>query len=141
MNMTINKSQRLYVLKSGNGYSCLGFDVAERRRRAVLAWLGEKPEPMRIGTRKHWKAYTEAMRRGLAHNQTTGARCPADLSPRLKGLEGRRVEVTHDDGEKRRFYVGKSCGWMPVHLEIARRDSIGGGAVYLPDSATVRVLY
>ena len=35
---------------------------------------------------------------------------------------------------------GKSMGWMPIHLEIKRRDSIGGGSAYVPEGATVRVV-
>ena len=34
MTVTINREQRLYVIKIGAGYTCLGFDVAEKRRRA-----------------------------------------------------------------------------------------------------------
>lgn len=56
----------------------------------------------------------------------TGKPCPVDLSPQLIGLEGRRVEVETMDGRKHRFYVGKSTGWIPCHLEIARIDSTGG---------------
>jgi hypothetical protein len=43
----------------------------------------------------------------------------ADLCPQLVGLEGHRVEVM-DMGSlrKRRFTVGMSHGWLPVHMEI-----------------------
>lgn len=67
------------------------------------------------------------------------------LAPQLMGLEGWRVEVgdgVNDDGSPRlrRFYVGRSTGWRPCHLEIARRDSDGG----FPANRTydsVRALY
>lgn len=49
------------------------------------------------------------------------------LQPQLLGLEGWRVEVVTLEGEKRRFYVGKSTGWRPCHLEIHNRRSMGGG--------------
>ncbi len=57
----------------------------------------------------------------------------SDLTPQLVGLEGWRVEVTEgvdDAGEprRRRFYVGRSTGWRPIHLEVARKDSSGGFA-------------
>lgn len=138
--MRINREQRMYVIPCGNGFTCLGFDVAERRRRAVLAWIGETAEPMRVGTKRHYAAYKEAMARGSMHAKETGKKCPAELNPRLVGLEGRRVEIVSPDGEKCRFYVGRSTGWMPCHLEIARRDSIGGPPVYLPDNAEIRVI-
>lgn len=51
----------------------------------------------------------------------------SDLSPQLRGLEGWRVEVVDMFGNKRRFIVGRSTGWCPIHLEIARRNSTGGG--------------
>ena len=62
------------------------------------------------------------------------------LTPQLIGLEGWRVEVTTDYGETRRFIVGRSTGWIPIHIELARRDSSGGiGASR--EYETVRRLY
>ena len=138
---SINTDQRLYVIKAGHGYSCLGFDVADKKTRAVLAWMGwpERPLP-EPGTPDHWRAYWQAMELGAKHAAKTATRCPAELEPALIGLEGKRVEMTAPDGAKERFYVGKSTGWMPCHLAIKRRDSTGGCAVYLPEGATVRVV-
>lgn len=48
------------------------------------------------------------------------------LTPQLLNHEGWRVEVVTTYGETRRFYVGRSTGWKPCHLEIKRRDSDGG---------------
>ena len=48
------------------------------------------------------------------------------LTPQLVGLEGWRVEVVTTYGKTRRFIVGRSTGWTPIHLEIPRRDSSGG---------------
>ncbi len=62
------------------------------------------------------------------------------LSPQLIGLEGWRVEVTTEYGETRRFIVGRSTGWIPIHLEIPRRDSTGGGGASR-NYKTVRKLY
>lgn len=138
---SINSESRLYVLACGAGFTCLGFDVAERWRAAVLEWLGETVEPVDLGTAEHFAAYDDAMTRGAEHNRRTGARCEADLKPQLRGLEGHRVEVVEPNGERRRFIVGKSTGWFPCHLEIARRNSHDGSPAYLPDGATVRPLY
>lgn len=75
--------------------------------------------------------------------------CPvrdeSGLTPQLIGLEGMRVEVVDPpDGEfpglTRRFYVGKSTGWRPCHLEIHNRRSTGGGPA-LKEYASVRTLY
>ncbi len=137
---SINTDQRLYVLPAGKGYSCLGFDFAERRRVAVLEWLGDKPAPMATGSAEHFAAYESAMARGAAHNRATGQRCPAELDKRLAPFEGRRVEVTAPGESRRRFTVGKSGGWLPVYLEIKTRRSMGGCAAYVPESATVRAI-
>lgn len=52
----------------------------------------------------------------------------SELTPQLIGLEGYRVEVITDYDEKRRFIVGRSTGWRPIHLEISRRTALGGPA-------------
>lgn len=143
---SINEEQRLYVLKSGDGYSCLGFDVAERWLQDVLAWLpgtarNALPQATAAkGTREHYEFYRAVMAAGASHAAATKTRCPAQLTPQLIGLEGKRVEVLEADGAKRRFYVGKSTGWLPIHLEIANRNSTGGGSAYIPEGATVRVI-
>ncbi len=80
------------------------------------------------------------MAAGAAHNLATRQRCPVQLSRQLIGLEGKRVEVVTPTGERSRFYVGKSTGWMPIHLEIKTRRSSGGCGVYVPDGSTVRVV-
>jgi hypothetical protein len=64
----------------------------------------------------------------------------SDLTPQLIGLEGWRVEVVTDYGEKRRFIVGKSTGWKPIHLEVYNRRSLGGGGAER-HYASVKKLY
>lgn len=143
MSVTINHEARLYVIPCGRGFTYLGFDVADRRARAVAAWVG-KPGLMGAvepGTPENFVAYQACMDAGRAHHADTGVRCNAELLTVLSGLEGWRVEVMEPDGGRRRFIVGKSTGWMPCHLEIARRDSTGGPAAYVPEGARVRGLY
>jgi hypothetical protein len=53
--------------------------------------------------------------------------CQHGLTTALIGLEGKRVEAVTNDGETRRFWVGRSTGWRPCHLEIKTRRSSGGG--------------
>jgi hypothetical protein len=139
---SINKETRLYVIKSGPGFSCLGFDYAESQTRVVANWLG-RPDllpPARKGTKRAYASYLAAMREGANYSRSTGSRCNADLIPELIPFERKRVEVTLPNGEKSRFIVGKSGGWLPCHLEIKRRDSSGGCAVYFPVGATVRAV-
>jgi hypothetical protein len=135
----INKEQRLYVHEIRNdkgkvtGYTCTGFDVLHNRTTRLIDWLTERgydaPKmPKRKGTKKAYFAYLAALDRARAAtiSSGTGMRCTAELTPQLQGLEGKRVEVETSYGEIRRFYVGRSTGWMPIHLEISRRDSTGG---------------
>lgn len=126
--VTISESQRCYVVPCGrDGYTTLGWDVAERRRVALRAWRGceslSAPEP---GTLAHYHAYRHEMTLASNHADATHSRCEVELSPQLVGFEGRRVEVIDEAGERRRFRVGKSTGWLPIHLELHNSRSRGG---------------
>ena len=60
----INRDMRLYLIPSGPGFTCLGFDVAHRQTAAVSEWLG-RPDlapPSRKGTLRAWRAYRSAGR-------------------------------------------------------------------------------
>lgn len=141
-NVTINQEQGLYVIRTGNGYTCLGFDAAFDKTRAVALWL-RRPDlnpPDERGTVEAWAAYKRAMAEGAAHHKATGQRCGHNLDKRLAGYVGRRVEVIEPCGGKRRFWVGRSAGWMPLYLEIARRDSIDGPAAFVSEGATIRLV-
>lgn len=128
---SINHEQRLYVLHHGTGYTCLGFEYAEKRRRAVLEWLGVEAVPVELGTEAAYIAYKGAMGAGQAHHLFTGKRCSADLIPELDAYVGWRVEVRSTDGTKRRFNVSRSSGWMPCNIELANVRSHDGVAAHL----------
>lgn len=139
---SINANQSLFVLEAGTGFSCIGFHVAHRKTLAIAEWLKRddlKPEAPR-GTMKAWAEYCKAFKAAQDHYGATKERCPVELESRLVGLEGRRVEVRELGERPRRFWVGKSTGWMPCHLEISRKGSSGGCAAYLPESATLTVI-
>lgn len=131
----INLTQRLYVMPEAGGYSCLGFDVLERRMGGYLVHLldnginGRIGPDKDIGTPERFEQYQEALEAVRKLYAATGIRCESELTPELVGLEGRHVEVTDCYGERRRFIVGKSTGFVPIHLEIERRNSSGGGGV------------
>lgn len=86
------------------------------------------------------KCSIRMMYHGAGSDKLGRTNCPfrdeSDLTPDLVGLEGWRVLATRwakdeagdivGEGETVRFYVGKSTGWKLCHLEIARRDSMGG---------------
>lgn len=123
----VNKEARLYVMAEAGGYSCYGFDVLDRKGRALAAELGADWTE-RKGTKKAFKRYDDLLSIARAINAATKRRFACELSPQLVGLEGRRVEVVTTYGETRRFWVGKSTGFIPCHLEIMRVNSTGGGA-------------
>lgn len=135
LNVTLNVEQELFVIPSGSGYSCLGFDVAMQRANMYSAWLRaqglqeDDVPPEARGTIRGYKAYETRLYRVLDYCRRKNMRCPVELTPQLIGLEGKRVEVVDCYGNKRRFQVGKSMGPIPIHLEILRRNSSGGPAV------------
>jgi hypothetical protein len=112
----INSDTRLFVLACGKGYTCLGFDVCERWTHDYAETLA-RPDlaPVEVGTVEAYRAY----QRASDALRLSSKKCLTDLTAQLIGLEGKRVEVVDASGETRRFYVGKSTGWAPVHLEIA----------------------
>lgn len=94
---------------------------------------------------KTWYDTEQPCKRDFGGNKCTGTLRVIDnkdLNPRAKRFyeSGERVEITYKDGEKTRCYIGKSTGWKPVYLEVLRRNSSGGGALYLPDDAQIRGL-
>lgn len=74
----------------------------------------------------HLQGMTQEKWQSMTACEREAARDNSHLTPQLIGLEGYRVQVVTMYGEKRRFIVGKSTGWRPCHLEIARYDSSGG---------------
>lgn len=137
---SINEPARLYVMPCGGGFSCYGFDVLDRKARAVAAWAKVAPPLATIGTRGHFEQCAAILDHGARYAAETGTRCDAELTRELIGLERRRVEVTEPDGTRRRFWIGKSTGWIPCHLEIKTTRSTGGGRVYFPAGSRVRVI-
>lgn len=126
--ITINSDQRLYIIPCGNGCSCLGFDVCRERAERLATWLQVPAPTSEVGSTEYYTAYQSLVDAARFAFDRDRERCPVELSPQLLGLEGRRVEVVDRFGERRRFYVGKSTGWIRIHLEVARRDSSGGFA-------------
>lgn len=127
----INASDRLYVQTCGGGYSCVGFDVAERLTIVIADWLRRpelRPRPEDKGTIAGWQSYEKALEAGRVHNRDSGEKCFAELIPEFTGHEGRVVEVVDCYGNHRMFTIARSTGWMPCHLEVDGRGE-GGPAV------------
>ena len=126
---SINADRRLYIMRAGRGYTCYGFDVLDAKARAVAAWCKAAPPDAPVGTEGHFTQCAGIMAAGEEVARRSGTVCPAELTAELIGLEGRRVEVLDAHGERRRFTVGKSTGWLPVHLELTHDWSAGGAPV------------
>ncbi len=139
--VTVNLEQKLFVIPTGDGYSCLGFDVCAERTAKYAKWLKveipAESEPR--GTLEAYAAMNRLMDQ-IRAKCVNGLRCDAELEPQLVGLEKRRVEVVDCYGTTRRFYVGRSMGWMPIHLEIAKCNSISGGQAWGTPYKSVRVI-
>ena len=137
----LNRKQRLFVLPvHGGGFTCLGFDICQQRMSGLATEMNVQPQPHRKGTLSAYRAYRHLVELASQKNQESGWRSQSELTPELMGLEGKRVEVVDAYGETRRFYVGKSTGFIPCHLEICRRDSSGGPAVMGAPFKSVRTL-
>ena len=141
----INRERRLFIIDCGIGFTCLGFDVCERWTTGIEEFLEQNGQPIpdgkpRKGTQAAYERYRQACDAAGRVCRERNIRCNIELTPELLGLEGRRVEVIDRHGEKRRFIVGKSTGWMPCHLEIKTRRSLGGGAVTGAPFQSVRVV-
>lgn len=81
-------------------------------------------------TKDQWSALTNAERakawESLTPELKAQLRTDGGLTKQLIGLEGWRVEVVTEAGETERFIVGRSSGWQPCHIALARGDSSGG---------------
>jgi hypothetical protein len=120
---------------------CVGIASAERTRRAARKWLdGVDPGPMETGTPEHYEAYVEASDEAWAHHRETLERSEDDLVPALRGKEGKWVIVVDGDtGLSRAVLVGRSSGWLPVHLECGGDGSDGIPIDVRPGSVIVPI--
>lgn len=142
--VTINKDQGIYVVPTNDGYSCLGFDVAIIKINKLAQWLKERgvcaKTHIERGSIETYDCYKALMKKAEEYCAKNKVRCNIDLDPQLIGFEGKKVEVIDKYGEKRRFRVGKSMGWMPIHLEIKPYNDDGGPATFGGPFEYVKVL-
>jgi hypothetical protein len=81
---------------------------------------------------KLWPTYNTEQRKHLADL--------SGLTPQLNGLEHQRVEAVRKTGEVVRFYVGRSAGWRPCHIEIMRMSSTTSDQPADPEYKSIAVL-
>lgn len=123
----------VYVLNHGKFISCLGFDVVLKKAAALASELSSPeyfPVQTERGTMTAYRKYAALVDKARQKNIATGWRSRVELTADLIGLEGKRVEVIDCYGDRRRFIVGRSTGWIPCHLELKTSCSSGGEAVW-----------
>lgn len=126
----INKEEKLYVLSTdGKYFSCLGFELVMKRAKALSEEINEKFKIQRPGTKKAYKELCRLTEIARRKNKATGWRSQSELYKPFINNEGKRVEVEYTWGEKEKFIIGKSTGWIPCHIMLKRVDSRYGCGV------------
>lgn len=128
-NVTTNPATGLFTIKCGEGFTCHGFDVVAGLTQKYAEWLSVPVPTEEKGTLEAYVAYRDVADQVLEKCRAEKIKCLVELTPQLIGLEHKRVEVVDRDGEKRRFWVGRSTGDIPIHIEINNTRSMGGPAV------------
>lgn len=168
MEVTINQEQRLFVIPSGDGYSCMGFDVVFKKLKQIIEYLdlrskdGVSVEAKvdEIGTMAQYAMYQKAVAEASKANIKETWFDPATPFEVRRILEryrksGELLRVFYGDTEtgrdwmeenEVRGYVGRSNGIFKVPLMIEPGES-GGPAmldhciVRMQDGKTGRELY
>lgn len=126
----INKEQKLYIIPCDKGFSCYGFKVLkDKLNRLAKEYNREDLIVKRSGTMKAYNNYIIIIKIAEEKYKKEGYRSNSELIPEFIGKERKRVEVITRYGEKKRYIIGKSAGWIPCHLEILKSNSSGGSAV------------
>ena len=142
MRVTLNAEQSLYVIDTGHGYSCLGFTVCLIWTHDIAREIGRRDlEPTAFGSLEAYMQYERAVEAAQALHARTGVRLRCHLTPQLMGLEHRRVEVIDCQGERREFVVGRSTGFIPVHLELSSERARWGDPVAGAPFQSVRLIH
>ena len=144
LSYTLNKEQGVFVIHSKSSYSCLGFEVCRIRASKLADELGAEQWHGSTKNVRHLKRlyrhYENLTEQARQKHLATGWRSKSELIQELIPYEGKRIEATNCLGEKVRFIVGKSTGFIPCHLEIKRRDSSGGCTVSGSPYTHIRII-
>lgn len=161
--ITLNEEQKLYVIPTGSGYSCLGFDVAFNQataladaiaaRRPDLAEqaLEQKPDPADWGTMSVYNGYRNLTGMLSREKIELGTWFDPDTHPEVKrqlelAIKGRyRLRIEYGDRETGQALgdrpmggrISRSMGPMKVPLLIRRAGSYGGESIL--DACIVKI--
>jgi len=161
--ITVNEEQKRYVIPTGSGYSCLGFDVAFNQataladaiaaRRPDLAEqaLEQKPDPADWGTMSVYNGYRNLTGMLSREKIELGTWFDPDTHPEVKrqlelAIKGRyRLRIEYGDQETGQAWddrpmggrISRSMGPMKVPLLIRRAGSYGGESIL--DACIVKI--
>lgn len=134
MERTIERTDTAYVVVDPTGTTVHLFDnVIDEIERVSIELVGrgvlpadtlDTPHVPPRGSMAAWDHLQNLLPQLQRVCAEQGESAMANLSPQLLGKEGWAVEVD-DDGELRRFIVGRSAGWLPHHLEVTERNVRG----------------
>jgi hypothetical protein len=153
--VTLNEEQKLYVIPTGGGYSCFGFDNAFKHATALSEAIAaarpdlaeraqdQKPDPADWGTISVYNAYrnltsmlsTEKVDLGTWFDPETDPEVKRQLELAIKGKY--RLRLEYGDAETGQAWgdrpmngtIGRSMGPMKVPLLISTSRSHGGEAL------------
>lgn len=131
--VTVNNVNEVFNVPCGNGYTCYSFKYINQMNRSIRDELCMATPVASIGTIEQYEEYERAINAAKSRFEKHNMQMDCGLHPKLKGLEGYRIECIRN-GEKVRFWVGKSTGWIPSHLAIHNTRSRGGDAISLNDT-------
>ena len=142
--VTVNNEQRLYVIPSGSGYSCLGFDNCLSQATVMRDRMGLTTELAAPGDLKLYEQYRELLGQYGKHpaSQETwfdpGTDEAVKATLRYSIRADVRLRLFYGDPDTGRDWceeydvmgtIGRSTGVMKVPLLIHNRRSMGGGAI------------
>jgi hypothetical protein len=160
-NVTLNKEKELFVIQSGSGYSCMGFDYLFEQLTLINSKLGRPaPRHSEKGTIEQYQQYQDSLsvvrEKGGFKETWYSSKTPSQLK---KVLEKCRKEETlvrvfycgEDGKDWLEEYdmlgrIGRSTGLMKIPL-LVPKGAYGGGSLLddrigkVVDVASGKVLY
>lgn len=142
--ISLNDTQRLYVIPSGSGFSCYGYDNCFRDNKALAEKMGLPelaPKEEEIGTLKQYEQHGELIK--IASTRDLGTWFTPGTPPEVEHIledarrSKQRLRITLGDRETGKQWgdramvgaIGRSMGPMRVPLLISSRRSHGGQAI------------
>ena len=161
--ITLNEAQKLYVIKTGRGFSCFGFDnafkeataladrIAAKRPDLADQALEQRPDPQDWGTMSVYNAWRHLVGMLSREKIDLGTWFDPDTHPEVKRqLElamrgGYRLSIEYGDRETGQSRsdrpesgtISRSMGPMKVPLLIRKAGAYGGGAI--ADASIVKI--